>query len=269
MERIQDWFHSAIGNGPRTSPPPRRASGNAIVWKDFWLLAGGLEWQRLRISLFGICTLGYALLLMIWLTGGSGYYFNDEHFWGWELGAPLMVWMMFFAAIEAAYLAGHVFQRELKEQTWDSLRMLPISLRSLCGWKILGCSRALLPAIAFFLLGLMIDVGDWGDMLNDFWRWPVNLTFGGIYIVVATLFALYLICFFSLKTNPWLGLVLASAVFGFTLFSGFFCCFEVFNFSAWSMAFVVFWANSLIAVVLILILHIQIVRMLRGDDAIG
>jgi hypothetical protein len=269
VERIQDGFSSAIGNGPRTNRPPRRASGNAIIWKDFWLLAGGRKWQRLRMAFFGVCTLGSAFLLWIWLFGAPRRYFNYDHYWGWELGAPLMIWMMFFAAIEAAYLAGHVFQRELKEQTWDSLRMLPISLRSLCGWKILGCSRALLPAVAFFLLGLVIDCGDWSDGLMELWRWPIDITFCGVYLVISTLFALCLICFFSLKTNPWLGLVLAAAAFGFTVFSGLFCGFELFELDRPNRAFVVFWANSLVEGTLILILHTRIARMLRGEDAAG
>jgi hypothetical protein len=80
---------------------------------------------------------------------------------------------------------------------------------------------------------------------------------------------LYLVCFFSLKTNPWLGVVLATGAWGGTVFTGLFCCFEVLDFDGPGDAFVSFWMNSTLVAVIILLLHMQIVGMLRGENETG
>ena len=82
-------------------------------------------------------------------------------------------------------------------------------------------------------------------------------------------FALYLVCFFSLKTNPWLGVVLATGAWAGVVFTGLFCCLEVLNMDRSGTAFIAFWMNSSVVAVIILVLHVQIAGMLRGEKETG
>jgi len=270
LERLLRWlpWGKAAANAVAAKPrKPRRATGNAIIWKDFQQFAGGTKWWVLRSMLFGFILFACIGLGLFWWYDRGRSYGYSYHFRSWDVGAPLFAWLLFFAGLEAVYLASHIFSKELRDQTWDSLRMLPVSLSRLCTWKVAGCLKAFLPGLAFAGLALFFMIEDWNELFEELGRQPLNFFFAGIYCIVSTLYALYLINFFSLKTNPWLGIVLAAAAWFFTVFSGFFCCLGVFDMDDDDLVFFVFWTQATITSILTFALHTQIVRMLRGDNA--
>lgn len=268
LETLLRWLPGgrSAANAVAQRRKPRRADAHAVIWKDWQLLTGGWKWVVLRTLLFSLILMFCYSLAMAWWNQRMRNGWGVGDFWA-EVGAMLFAWILFFTGIELVYLAAQIFSRELKEQTWDSLRMLPVSLTQLCGWKILGCLAAFLPGLAFLGLSLLFMVGELDELLREFEREPVNFFFAAIYGIVSTVYAVYLINFFSLKTNPWLGIVLAAAAWFFTVFSGFFCCIEVFDMDSNDSVFFVFWSQATITAVLTLILHAQIVKMLRGEHA--
>lgn len=244
---------------------PRRAVGNAIRWKDFRQFAGGKKWWVIRGGFFAFI-LGFMIVVtLLWWDRYSYYRSWERHLQ--EMGAILMVWAMILAGIELIYLSGQVFYRELKDQTWDSLRMLPMSMRRLCAWKILGSGAALIPAFAAFGVGLVLDLHDLGEVFEEFARHPLDVFFGIGYGVSLTFYAVYLTCFFSLMTNPWLGMVLAGATWFFTVFSQMFCCMGLMRMDRDNVAFIAFWGNSVIVWLITLALHLRVSKTLRGETS--
>jgi hypothetical protein len=266
----RSWFRRlpvpglrSVGSSLRRKP--RRAAGNAIRWKDFRQFGGGRKWWVIRGGFFAFI-LGFMVVMTILFWNSSSYYRPFDRYVR-EMGAVLMVWAMILAGLELIYLSGQVFYRELKDQTWDSLRMLPMSLRALCGWKMFGSSMALVPAFAAFAFGMLLDLHDVGEVIEEMFRWPLDVFFGIGYGVSLTFYAAYLTCFFSLMTNPWLGIVLAGGAWFFTMFSQMFCCMGLMRMDRENVAFIAFWGNSIIVGLITLVLHIRIAKTLRGETS--
>lgn len=247
---------------------PLRAKANAIFWKDFRQFAGGRRWIFVRVS---VCLLvvGLSILFVLFLHSnrliGGGWLTYLE-----AAGIFITVCTLYPAGIDAIFLSAHVFQREVKDQTWDTLRILPRTLTGLCARKVGGAALGLVPWFVMVAIGLTLG---FDETVEEYWeelsRHPLEMSFATLYFIALTLYALYLVCFFSLKTNPWLGVVLATGTWGATVFTGLFCCFEVFDLDGPSEAFVSFWMNSTLVAVIILFLHVQIVGMLRGEKETG
>jgi hypothetical protein len=172
--------------------------------------------------------------------------------------------------LELIILAARVFSREVHDQTWESLRMLPQS----AGWtawsKIRGCLRALGPVGVLFALGLLCQLD---EVLKELWHDVSmegrSLVFFWIYLICAAAFALTLVCYTSLKTNPWLGIVISLAVFYFADFAGYVVCMEALSPRGREGRFVVFGGKALIDAVLARWLVGRITRVLTGERAAG
>jgi hypothetical protein len=263
------WLPARLrGRGSSGRRAPQRARANAILWKDFRQIAGGRKWMWIRVAVCGLIV-GFSVLFLMFLEsngligGNSVYYFR-------AMGVFIVVVTLFAAGIDAILLSAQVFQREVKEQTWDTLRTLPMTLRGVCARKVGGTALGLLPWLGLEVIGLVMSYEETIDeYFDEFDRWPLEMTFVSIYCVMLTIFAVYLVSFFSLKTNPWLGIVLATGAWGATVFTGLFCCFEVFDLDGQGEAFITFWMNSMVVAVIILLLHGQIAGMLRGEKETG
>ncbi|MBX3442920.1 MAG: ABC transporter permease [Planctomyces sp.] len=266
-EKLRLWQRISGRRPGRRRRAPQRFDGNAIAWKDFQQFAGGGRRQWIRVL-----GLGAILLFQIGVSavrwGGRTPWAGYDP-WAYDVGGPLVIWTLCLAALEALYLAGHVFQREIREQTWDTLRMLPRDLGFLTVSKIRGCLLALLPYLGAFMLGLLLMLSEWDDFLVEFGREPHNFTMCGVYIASTTVFALFLTTFFSLKTNPWLGVVLAASLWMFVTFAGFFCCLETFRMQSNSTVWCVFFTQASIAAVGTLALHLHVAKILRGEASGG
>jgi hypothetical protein len=117
----------------RSIPRIRRLRSwkNSIVWKEFMFLTGGWRGMAIRAVLYPLV----------------GITFSD----GWKLER------MYEPAIrmlgwDGAILMAQVFSREFRDETWDTLRLVPLTLRQLCYRKVAGVALALVPGVIWMLI---------------------------------------------------------------------------------------------------------------------
>lgn len=189
---------------------PRLVRGDAIAWKDFHQFTGGKWLIIVRVFILVAGSLTFVAIQV----GSSGHVrmlAEIVRFWG----ETLIVAGFYAIVLESAFHAAFVFQREIRDQTWDSLRMLPLSLGELCRRKILGVARALIPALVILSVGLTIVARHVPTYLeriqaNDVWLGLLAVSFAPVAVVIA----LHVICLMSLLTNPWISLVFSQYAVG-------------------------------------------------------
>lgn len=103
----------------------------AVVWKEFMFLAGGWRGMAVRAVL-------YPFVGMVFCDG-----WNLERMY--EPAIRMLGW-------DGAILMAQVFSRELREETWDTLRLTPVTLRQLCHYKLAGVALALIPGTIWVLI---------------------------------------------------------------------------------------------------------------------
>jgi len=255
--RFIAWMKSLAPAALRRRRRPRRAPsgpvGGAILWKDFRQFGGGYKWWLLRFA-------GYACI---------GFLFSLDR-WGrfWErFGVGLIVSAFWFGILEIVYHAGHIFHREIHQQTWDSLRILPVSTAGIVCRKVLAAVWALVPAIACLLLGLLLEHRFFNDIFVEFDRHPVISFCVTIYCTAGVVLACYLTCYFGLRVNPWLGTVIAAALFGFLCATPFMCCFGLMGLKGNDAAGFVFFCTAFLNLGIAAGFHIPISAMLNGETS--
>ena len=132
------------------------AGVGAVFDKDFRLTGGGWHWVALRAVVYPVVGIGYVR------TVGA---FNDWLTWALihETALRMVGW-------DTAITLSQLFQREVRDQTWDSLKLLPISRGKLCYSKLAGAMAALSPGWAWalyasFRLARLHNFGsDWLDV---------------------------------------------------------------------------------------------------------
>ena len=118
--------------------PHRWMAGAAALFdKDFRLVGGGFGWVALRLFAYPVVGIAYVR------TVGA---FNDWMTWALihETALRMIGW-------DTAITLSQLFQREVREQTWGGLLLLPISRRRLCYSKLAGALAALSPGWAWAL----------------------------------------------------------------------------------------------------------------------
>lgn len=194
---------------PRRAPPG--AVGSAVAWKDFRLFGGGYKWWLVRT--IGFATMGFLASFDRW---------GDPMR---RIGVALILSAFWAGIAEIVFHAGHLFHREVKAQTWDSLRMLPVSTGFLCRRKIGGVLWAMVPTFTALAAGLVMEWRLLEDIFDEFDRHPVISFCITIYCIAGTLLACFQTCYFGLRVNPWLGTVISAGLFGFICATPFMCCF--------------------------------------------
>jgi hypothetical protein len=257
LSRLKSLFPTFAQKRRRPRRAPEGNIGRAISWKDFRQFGGGYKWWIIR----GI---GFFCMGLLFTLDGWG------SFWK-RMGIGLILSTFWVVIAEIVFHAGHLFHRELKDQTWDSLRMLPMTTAGLVGRKILGILPVLVPTLAILFLGMALENEEGrhslvAEIAREFDRHPVIFSTVTLYCISATLFAIYLTCYCGLKINPWLGTVLAAALFGFVVFSTFFCCFEVFKMDNNDAAGLVFLFGAMLNLAITLGLHFPISHILNGQN---
>ena len=113
------------------------AGVGAIFDKDFRLIGGGWSWVALRTVVYPVVGIAYVR------TVGA---FNDWMTWALihETALRMVGW-------DTAITLSQLFQREVRDQTWDGLKLLPISRGKLCYSKLAGALAALSPGWAWAL----------------------------------------------------------------------------------------------------------------------
>lgn len=114
---------------------------NAIAWKEFMFLTGGWRGMAIRVVVYPLV----------------GIIFSD----GWKLER------MYDPAIrtlgwDGAILLAQVFSREFRDETWDTLRLIPLTLGQLCYRKLSGVALALFPGVL------------WVEITRHYWHFGVE-----------------------------------------------------------------------------------------------
>jgi len=253
--RLLAWLRSHLPEPVRRRRAPRRAPdgpvGRAILWKDFRQFGGGYRWWMLR-------ALGYFVMGFLFSLDGWGRYWQ-------RVGVGLIVTAFWAGIAEIVFHAGHLLYREVKNQTWDSLRMLPVSTASIVRRKILAALWALVPTFVALFLGMMMEERLFREIFREFDRHPVLFCCITLYCMMATVLAVYLTCYFSLRVNPWLGTVIAAGLFGFITATPFMCCFGLMNMDGNEIAGLVFLGAAFLDLCIAVGFHIPISATLNGE----
>jgi hypothetical protein len=251
VTRRRFWSFKRSAVASRRRPGRRPAEwGRAIYWKDYQQFAGGKKWMTARLVIAGIMLAAQIFLRLRESNGGPGFV---------VLAGELL-------AVEAAYLATILFQREFKNQTWDNLRILPLPLRTICGWKILGALTALIPAAVAFGAGALISLtGElpylWREIDSD----PLDALFWTLDVATFIVFLLESLNYFSLRSGPWLSLFINYILAG-TVFAGPIVLMDLlFQVARSGRMFIPLAVGTAFNCVLIRVLNTRTLERLRGE----
>jgi ABC-type transport system involved in multi-copper enzyme maturation permease subunit len=122
----------------------RRPWRRALLWKDFYFIAGGKAFFAVRLS---VCAVIAVLVFDPWATPE----------WS-TIGYAFTVYFGFLLVLDLTFAASRIFRLERKAQTLSSLAILPMTMRRLVWQKIFAALLASLPLILCFLTGLCIAV---------------------------------------------------------------------------------------------------------------
>lgn len=184
----------------------RRASipvwQESLAWKDYFLLGGGQTGYHVR----------WALAVLVPLTIAATH--NGPPSW---LGQSIFRTSLWILSVDAIYLTVNLFGSEVRNQTWETIQTLPLSLKEICRQKILGAAQHLLPWATSAIVGALI-AESFADWLMFFFTRPVqfvSIVSHGFVQITAILMTLTLL---SLRLNPWVAVFLAGLAHGLGLF---------------------------------------------------
>lgn len=146
QQAAQSFFPSRWRFVKRTRRTSRRAWKNALVWKDFRFVAGGMKLTLAKFMLYGLL-----LVALDW------YFPRDFVNAAWPV-------MILATSLEALIYASRVFSHEAREKTLPLLRMLPASWFSTCWSKVGGCLLGLVPAVCYLSWAMWLyETVHWTD----------------------------------------------------------------------------------------------------------
>ena len=169
---LRDASRSAAERRPVTHPsgsrrppvatsaarPSVRAWESAIPWKEFRLTAGGKRSILVRFAVY----VGLAIVAALLIEGG------DDTL---EVSGVFMFTIVAVTLpIELLYAASRIFRYEIDSHTWSSLVLLPRSLRSVVGAKVLGALANALPSLMTAAIASLFLVGDVAEFIEDILR---------------------------------------------------------------------------------------------------
>jgi len=166
-------------------PRPGRVWQPAITWKEFHESIWGWQW-------FVSMTLLIGPLLALLFTFGFG---NGA-------GTSSLMAASLLAAAAVCDGASEMFGREVRRQTWDSLRLLPTSLRQIFWRKVLGRLPGFVPAGFLLIPGLILAPEDVHWLLRDVASDPMFYVLAGLYSVAAGCLTVAVLCYRSITRNP-------------------------------------------------------------------
>jgi len=251
-----------------TPKPPQRAEGEAVAWKDFHQFAGGPKWLRVRFWLLLAGSIAIGALALFDLSSRNAAWDMEE--FAEMLGGFVAICSLYAVGLELYVQTAFVFSREIRDQTWDSLRMLPLTLRELCQRKAKGALSGLLPGLVFLSAGLLllgaVEVAQIDGWIREFQRYWPDVLSGTVFAVCAAVHVLHLVGYFSLRTNPWAGMALAYFATIASISGPFVLLMTALDLERKGLMWIAMLLESLLLIVLTEILRRQIARMLRGEQ---
>jgi ABC-type transport system involved in multi-copper enzyme maturation permease subunit len=153
--------------GRATRDRINRAWTNALMWKDFYFVNGGMRMMKIQFVLF-LFVIGGLWTLMIWS--------NPYGIGASMLGGTAMMTMLVAAAIELGLVASRIFRDEVQAHTLPLVMMLPKTTQQIAWSKAASALPTLIPAAFYFLLGALMDSDDFGQALSHvvFTWWGLN-----------------------------------------------------------------------------------------------
>lgn len=115
----------------RARKQSQRAWKNAILWKDFHFMTGGIRIAVAKVLLYGL----------LWM--GLMWYIPRDYL------ESVLATMVLAVGVESAIYASRVFSQEVREKTLPLLKMLPAPWILSCWSKIGGCLLGLVPVLCY------------------------------------------------------------------------------------------------------------------------
>lgn len=177
--------------------PRHRAWDRALIWKDFYFIAGG-PWMLIAKTIGYLFLCGLICGFFIALDSGQ---FDLE-----VCGAVAQFVAFFGGCVEISLMASRVFRDETRWKTLSNLAMLPTSLNAIAVQKLAGCLLGVLPAACLYCVGMLLtptaSVEFYSELIPSPW----------FYVAIAHLVLFWvLIAWVSLQVK-WGALPLALAI---------------------------------------------------------
>jgi len=202
------WWRNQL-SGRWLFPPPCRPWREAVIWKEFYAATYGWRW-----CLTTAFVLGPTVAVVFAAVSGSG------------LGTACLTTSSLLAVAVACEAAIQMFGREVRQQTWDSLRLTPHSLGQLAKKKLAGRLPDLLPATVMVIPGIVLARDDVEWLLVDVTSRPMFHALAATLAIPATGLALAVLCLRSILVHPLdavacaIGILVVALVISFAILSG-------------------------------------------------
>lgn len=163
----------------QSSATGSRVWNNALAWKDFHFITGGLTAVIIKFLCYVALLTGMVFLMGRQMRSD----FSDN------VGALCLTSMLLALAVEVPIYASRLFREEIRWQTWSNLVLLPESISKIAIQKIVGTLPTFAPGIVIFLFGAVMAprfVEDFFEELFDevgLW-WFMSQYILGVHIVV-------------------------------------------------------------------------------------
>ncbi len=176
---------------------PGRAWTSALTWKDFHFTAGGKLMLIVKFLIYG----GVVPVIVLYSSFASWSTPSREDI------AAMWLWIGLVAAgIELPLCISRIFQEEVKWKTLSLVYLLPVSLFEIAALKVIACVMALIPALFWVGVGVVLNPEDFFDGLGDL----LDETGFWMFLFQYALF-LYLVAFLSLVVK-WAAFPLSIAI---------------------------------------------------------
>ncbi|QDT88894.1 ABC transporter permease [Gimesia algae] len=133
---------------------PGRAWMQALAWKDFYFVNGGLGMALIKHVCYGVAL--FSLCAYISYTSRS-YSLR-------EMGLTVFWTMLIVVLIEISLISSRIFHVEVQWKTLVSTAMLPQSMAQLAYAKVFGSLLAVIPAFFYLVIGGLIGIE---EMIQD------------------------------------------------------------------------------------------------------
>jgi ABC-type transport system involved in multi-copper enzyme maturation permease subunit len=191
---------TVLQRGIRLHRGSRRAWRWALVGKDFYDVAGGPTWWGVRALLF---------IPPVLIYGFASNNFQMDVALCREVGHGAMGLMIYALPLELIIAGARVFRGEIKNGTWPNLVALPLSIAEIGYSKALGSCLGVVPAIAFFFLGMVLAPQSVLDALIGQTESLMGMLAAFVFSLIVVLIFVHLTALYSVLFNAWAGVLLA------------------------------------------------------------
>ena len=152
---------------------PGRAWMQALAWKDFYFVNGGLGMALIKHACYGVALFSLCAYIN----------FSSQSYSLREMGLTVFWTMLIVVLIEISLISSRVFHVEIQWKTLVSTAMLPQSMAQIAYAKLFGSMLAVIPAFFYLIIGGLIGIEemtqDLGMVLAEpsFWLTCIEVIF--------------------------------------------------------------------------------------------